>query len=209
MSVGLKKLKEKMELQPKYVATQQHKLNHNIFIFDCNSEIDAKGIVSICKKYNTDEYKEKETQSVYAWRSDYMFIDDRKIPEFDDLFNVTLSKVQQIKYNLNLSKINNYLYGVDHYWFAIYNYGDDSKVHNHLPVDLACVYYASVPENSAPLVIPSENNDIIITPVTGMLVVIPGLCNHRVPKSEHQGERIIVAMNLLKLKHKKFAKESI
>lgn len=207
MSNGLKKLKEKIELQPKYVVTQQHKLNHNIFVFDCNSEIDASYIASICKKYKTDEYKEKETQAVYAWRSDYLMIGSRKIPEFDNLFRVTISKVDQIKHNTNFNYYSDYSYAVDHYWFAVYHNGDDSKVHSHGSVDFACVYYASVPENSAPLVIPSEDNLITITPKPGTLVVMPGFCDHMVPKSEHQGERIIVAMNLVKLKNKKLVKE--
>lgn len=207
MSAGLQKLKERTELQPKYVATQQHKFNHNIFVFDCNTEIDATNIVSICKKYNTDEYKEKETQAVYAWRSDYMLIGDRKIPEFDNLFDVTISKVEKIKHNTPLSYVSGYSFAVDHYWFAIYHNGDDSKLHSHGRSDFACVYYASVPDGSAPLVVPCEENNITITPKTGMLVVMPGLCDHMVPKSEHQGERIIVAMNVVKLKHKQLAKE--
>lgn len=199
LQTGLQKLKSKLECRPKYTAYQTQTIVSNVYVFDCNPDIDAENIVSICKKHQTEQYKEKTTQSVYAWRSDYLPVAANLIPDLDKLFDVVLSKISNIDKHTNL---NRYVYEVDHYWFAVYNTGDGSLVHNHGEADYACVYYASVPENSAPLVLPSNEGNIIIDIKAGMLVVMPGLCEHSVPKSQHDGERIIVALNLFK-KHKK------
>lgn len=191
----LKKLKSKLEYLPKYTAYQTQTIVSKIYVFDCNSEIDPQSITDICKNHQTEKFKEKSAEAVYAWRSDYLRVAHNLIPDFDKLFDVVLSKVSNIDKHTNLSR---YVYAVDHFWFAIYNTGDGSTVHNHGDADYACVYYASVPENSAPLVIPSNNGEITIDIKSGMLVVMPGLCKHSVPKSKHDGERIIVALNLFK-----------
>lgn len=196
---SLQKLKSKSEYVPKFTALQTQTILNNIYVFDCSLDIDTESVISICKKHQTDQFKEKETVSVYAWRSDYLHVSDNLIPNFNNLFDVVLSKVNNIDKDTFQSR---YIYEVDHFWFAIYNNGDSSLIHNHGMIDYACVYYASVPKNSAPLIIPSHDGAITIDIKPGMLVVMPGLCDHRVPKSEHEGERIIVALNLLK-KHQK------
>lgn len=200
MLQGLQKLKSKIELQPKYTVVQPQDIISKIYIFDCASDIDSDGIVQSCKKYQTEEYKEKKsTEAVYAWRSDYIYLTNSSIVEFDSLFQLVISKMESIDYGISFSRYN---YIVDHFWFAIYNKGDNSKLHAHGWADFAAVYYAATPEKSAPLVIPSVGGDVTIVPKTGMLVIMPGLCKHEVPKSEHDGERIIVAMNLMKSKLK-------
>jgi hypothetical protein len=191
MSSFLQKLKEQTELQPKFVVKQEKVISSSIFVFDLNSDIDPNSVVENCKKYQLDAYRETATESVYAWRSDYYKIFENPMPEFVPLCEVVTSKINKIR-NTPYSLV------VDHFWFAIYNKGDSSKVHDHGWVDLACVYYASVPANSSPLIVPSIGKDITITPKTGMLVVMPGNCDHYVPKSEHEGERIIVAINMIK-----------
>jgi hypothetical protein len=188
----LNKLREVSEKNSKYVVNQTHKLFHRIFVFDLNSELDPSEIVQLCKTYQKEEFREKETQSVYAWRSDYTPTNKNPMKGFEKLLYLVENKI-------NSANIDSYTYLIDHFWFAIYNKGDNSKLHNHRVVDLACVYYASVPLNSAPLIIPSDDGDLSITPKEGTLVIMPGYCNHMVPKSEHEnGERIIVAMNAVK-----------
>lgn len=192
MSKIFDKLKEKSELQPKFIATQNVEFYFPIYTFDLNSEIDPDVIASFCKKYQTDKYKEQKTESVYAWRSEYHYVKNRDMPEFEILFEKTLDKVQKIwKRPWSIT--------VADYWFAIYNKGDNSMPHDHGDSDMAVVYYASVPKNSAPLHVASKNGVIKITPEPGMLVVMPGRCIHSVPKSQHEnGERIIVAMNIIR-----------
>lgn len=191
MRHGLEKLRQKTESTPKFTATQVKKVVSPIFTFDLNSQIDAADVVKICKKYQTAEFREKKTESVYAWRSEYLATVDNKIPEFSQLFQVVENKIAHIWKT-------GYSFTLHHFWFAIYQTSDSAKVHDHGWVDFACVYYAQVPDKSAPLVIPSSDEDIIIKPKVGQLVVFPGNCDHSVPSSPHEGERIIVAMNVVK-----------
>jgi len=189
---GLNKLKKATEKIPKYVVNQTQKLTHNIFVFDLNEEIGCHEIAQLCKNYQKEEFRERKTESVYAWRSEYTLVHNNPMAGFENLFSIVENKVNSIRFEP-------YTYFVHHYWFAIYSKGDSSIVHNHRVVDLACVYYASAPKNSAPLIIPNDNSRISITPKDGMLVVMPGRCDHMVSKSEHEeGERIIVAMNVMK-----------
>lgn len=186
----MNKLKQKLELRPK-VIKQQKIIECPIYIFDLNDDIDSNEIVEICHLYQTEDHKEKSIQSVYAWRSEYHKVSNNNMPKFQKLIDVVSNKIKLI-WKLP------YTYSVDHFWFAIYNNGDSAHEHDHGVADLACVYYASIPENSAPLILPTIDGDHKIQPKNGMLVVFPGLCNHKVPKSEHTGERIMVAMNIMK-----------
>ena len=197
MTNFLDKMKKKMQEQPtKFSATQRITVMHNVITYDLNSEINPEEIVKLCKKYQTNEFQESETASVYAWRSDYHHVAKRAMPEFDALFDVVHSKIEKFADK----ECSHYANLVDHFWFAIYQPGDYADSHNHGFAKYACVYYASVPENSAPLVLPAVGGeDITIIPKTGLLVIMPGQCYHKVPVSEHEkGERIIVAMNVFR-----------
>lgn len=192
------RLKEKYEAQPSFVALQQKEVSLPIYIFDLNPELNSEDILNLCKKYQTDQFKEQKTESVYAWRSDYYTVAKQAMPGFELLFEKVSNKIDKIWQKP-------YSFLIEHFWFAIYNKGDSSNPHDHSGVDLACVYYASVPENSAPLVITSKKENITIIPKTGMLVIMPGNCEHQVPKSNHEkGERIIVAMNVIRDNFKGF-----
>lgn len=191
MLKGLEKLKQKTESLPKYTATQVKKIESPIYVFDLNSEIDSQEVVKICHDYKLDNFKAKEEEAVYAWRSRYLNKTDNNIPEFLKLFQLVESKIKLIW------KMR-YSYTIDHYWYAIYEKGDSAQLHDHGWIDFACVYYAQVPDKSSPLIIPSTGQDIIIKPKAGQLVIFSGNCDHYVPISDHEGERIIIAMNVIR-----------
>ena len=195
MANFLDKLKKKIQEQPTiFSVTQQLTISHNVFTFDLNAEINPEEIVQLCKKYQTDDYKESKKEYVYAWRSDYQDVAKRTMPEFDAFFDIVHSKIEKIAGK----ECSHYADLIDHFWFAIYQPGDYSSTHHHGSAKYACVYYAEVPENSAPLVLPGiGGDDITIIPKAGLLVIMPGHCYHKVPVSSHENEkRIIVAMNV-------------
>lgn len=189
---NLKKLKQKREARrearPKHIISQPQTLPFNIYTFDLNSEIDPNQIINVCKAYDKEKLKEK-LGNVNATSTEY--IPYYTAVGFEDLFSAVEHKIKTI-WNLP------YTYIIHEYWFSIYGKGDSSSIHSHGWIDLACVYYASVPEGSAPLVIPTTGGQISIIPKQGMLVVLPGLCQHLVPESTHDGERIVVAMNIVR-----------
>jgi hypothetical protein len=185
---NLKNLKQKLEAQPKHVIIQHQKPELKIYTFDLNSDIDPNQIINVCKSYDKEKLKEK-LGNVNATSSEYIPYD--ATVGFEDLFSVVERKIKTI-WNLP------YTYILYEHWFSIYSKGDSSAIHDHSWVDLACVYYASVPKGSAPLVIPTTEGQISIIPKQGRLVVLPGRCQHLVPESEHDGERIVVAMNIVR-----------
>jgi hypothetical protein len=187
---NLKNLKQKLETQPKHVIIQTQKSEFKIYTFDLNSEIDPNQIIDVCKSYDKENLKEK-LGNVNATSTEYIPYHTTTVG-FEDLFSVVERKIKTI-WNFPY-----YTYLIYQYWFSIYSKGDSSAVHHHGWIDLACVYYASVPKDSAPLVIPIIGGEISIIPKQGMLVVLPGKCEHLVPESNHDGERIVVAMNIVR-----------
>lgn len=187
---NLRKLKEKKELAPKHVIKQPQLLEFEIYTFDLNEHIDPNYVASLCKSYDAEKFKER-LDNVNAKSTEYIKLRHTNLPEFENLFSVVENKIKLI-WKLP------YTFMIDHIWLTIYAKGDSTRIHNHGAIDLACVYYASVPKDSAPLVIPTIGSELRITPKPGMLVVMPGKCDHLVPKSEHDGERIIVALNLVR-----------
>lgn len=198
MKSHLQKFKEKIQSQKietkPNVIMQQQIVVCPIYTFDLSTDIDSNEIVKICHQYKNELYEGKNGKSVYAlyaWKSEFHLVRKNEMPKFNKLFEIVKEKIKEV-WNFP------YSYRVDHFWFAIYNNGDHAEEHNHGIADYACVYYAAVPENSAPLIIPSINGDVKIFPKKGMLVVFPGQCLHSVPISEHDGERVIVSINILK-----------
>ena len=83
---------------------------------------------------------------------------------------------------------------VDNFWSAEYTEGNYARKHGHYPSDWAVVYYIEVEENASPLRF-ADRLDVV--PEEGMLVLFPGILEHRVKPTT--GRRVCAAMNLHKL----------
>jgi hypothetical protein len=80
-------------------------------------------------------------------------------------------------------------------WGSIYQKGDYSEIHAHIPALYSWVYYVKVDENSAPLVFPNKPG-FTYKPKAGYGIIFPGWLVHEVPKHEDENERIIVVGNV-------------
>jgi len=74
-----------------------------------------------------------------------------------------------------------------------YEAGDHAVSHNHFPADFSVVIYLDVSDDSSPI---TFENDLTITPKSGMMIIFPGMINHEVPQTN--AKRIVLAMNLHK-----------
>jgi hypothetical protein len=87
---------------------------------------------------------------------------------------------------------------VDHYelyeaWYAKYDEGDRTKIHDHKFVPWSFVYFIKSPPESSSLYFPTSNKEI--TPDEGRIVVFPGNVEHYVPENKSNG-RVVLAGNL-------------
>ena len=87
---------------------------------------------------------------------------------------------------------------VDHYelyeaWYAKYDEGDRTKIHDHKFVPWSFVYFIKAPPGSSSLYFPTSNKEI--TPDEGRIVVFPGNVEHYVPENKSNG-RVVLAGNL-------------
>jgi len=84
-------------------------------------------------------------------------------------------------------------FAVASYWVSLYNKGDYTISHHHIPAPFAFVYFIKSPIGSSPLVFSTSNT--IIEPEEGKLVIFPGHLMHHVPKNECDG-RMVFSGNL-------------
>jgi hypothetical protein len=102
-------------------------------------------------------------------------------------------KVSRETLSCDLDQINVDLFTAD-CWCAIYEESDKTIPHNHFPSDFSAVVYLEAQPLCAPIIFA---NTIVVQPVSGSLVLFPGLLDHQVPPT--QGRRVVVAMNLFKI----------
>ena len=151
-----------------YTLDNYQELNNNL-----------KNIFSDFRK----KYPESDTNNVIGWHSHF----DTHIKE--PKFNILIDKIVDV--SMDFIKIKCNLYPLN-FWVMEYGKGNYAKRHNHWPATLSGVYYIDVEENSSPIIF--ENN-FVIKPRNGMLLLFPSIVNHEVPPS--QGKRIVASINLL------------
>ena len=78
-------------------------------------------------------------------------------------------------------------------WYAKYDEGDRTKIHDHKFVPWSFVYFIKSPPGSSSLYFPTSNKEI--TPDEGRIVVFPGNVEHYVPENKSNG-RVVLAGNL-------------
>ena len=91
---------------------------------------------------------------------------------------------------------------LDDCWGAVYRKGNAANMHSHYPYGKSFIYYVKAQEDSSPIVFDNTYyRDKVhkISPKTGMLVVFPSDCEHSVPASTSDDERIIISGNLFYL----------
>lgn len=80
-------------------------------------------------------------------------------------------------------------------WGSIYNRGDYSELHAHVPALYSWVYYVKVDDNAAPLHFPHEPG-MYYKPKSGDGIIFPGWLSHQVQQHQSDNERIIVVGNV-------------
>jgi len=133
------------------------------------------------------KYPESDNSNVKAWHSH--FDTHYKEPKFNILIDKILKKSQEfcqefLKMNCNLYPLN--------FWVMEYGKGNYAVKHNHWPATLSGIYYIDVEKNSSPIIF---ENDFVIKPKNGMLLLFPSIVDHEVPPSK--GKRIVASINLL------------
>lgn len=118
------------------------------------------------------------------------------LPGFNELTGIIhyLSEEILIQNNLN----QDFTLKMVDMWGLIYNKGDKTSSHDHIPSYLSGTYYVKCNETNAPLLFPELNYSI--KPTTGMIVLFPSNIKHEVPEEYSDDERIVVAFNLELLK---------
>ena len=152
-----------------------------IYTLDNHQELNnnLKNIISDFRK----KYPESDNSNVKAWHSH--FDTHKKEPKFNILIDRIMDASRDfIKIKCNLYPLN--------FWVMEYGKGNYAVKHNHWPATLSGIYYIDVEENSSPIIF---ENDFVIKPKNGMLLLFPSIVDHEVPPSK--GKRIVASINLL------------
>ena len=151
-----------------------------MYTLDNHQELNnkLKKIISNFRK----EYPESDNTNVKAWHSHF----DTHVKE--PKFNILIDRVMDASKDFINIKCNLYLLN---FWVMEYEKGNHTVKHNHRPATLSGIYYIDVEENSSPIIF--ENN-FVIKPKNGMLLLFPSIVNHEVPPTK--GKRIVASFNL-------------
>lgn len=118
---------------------------------------------------------------------------NNKLVPLTELVIKIAKRVSKETLSCDLDAINVDLFTAD-CWCAIYEQSDETIPHNHFPADFSAVIYLEASQESAPIIFA---NSILVKPVSGSLVLFPGILNHHVPPTE--GRRVVIAMNIFKI----------
>ena len=132
--------------------------------------------------------------NVKAWESGYLT--HLRSNKFNPIINLALNfcKVSLAHYYFSNPNIFNADYKCNNFWVAKYVENDYAIKHDHFPSEFSCVYYVDVKENCSPIIFEDE---YIVTPKNGMMLLFPGVIKHHVPPTKYQ--RTIAALNIDKI----------
>jgi len=112
-----------------------------------------------------------------------------------DVFNKFLDRTYEILSQLNLNTDTRYRLKILECWTAIYKTNHYTKPHDHKPSPYSFVYYLQSPNPPTPLIFDKCNYEIL--PQEDNLIVFPAYLSHRVPKHQHDQDRISIAGNVV------------
>ncbi len=81
-------------------------------------------------------------------------------------------------------------------WGLVYIKGQSTKVHNHWPSLWSYTYCIKACEKCAPLVFPTSETILEVTPKTSQMILFPSWLKHEVPTHTCDHERIMLSGNL-------------
>jgi len=118
----------------------------------------------------------------------------KALQTYNDIESKDISLINDwvISIVMNNKRYNHDLFIKDK-WIAIYQNGDYTNPHTHIPSVYAFVYFIRCPKNSSPLVFTTSRRKIKAE--EGKVVIFPGNLLHHVPKNKCDG-RIILSGNL-------------
>ena len=117
-------------------------------------------------------------------------------PKLQPLLDITADLIRKISidfFRMDLDGLNYDLLTADA-WCALYEQADSAILHSHYPADFSCVAYLDMEPGAAPIIFA---NALEVRPVSGSLLVFPGLLPHHVPATP--GRRVVAAMNFIKV----------
>jgi len=133
--------------------------------------------------------KRNRTTNVKALMTDWLMTDHKCFKHISDHVEKYIQDWHREKTDLNLTT------HMTTCWGSIYNKGDYSEPHAHVPALYSWVYYVKVSENSAPLRFLSDPS-FTFKPQSGDGIIFPGWLAHDVPVHDVDEDRIIVVGNV-------------
>tara|TARA_B100001996_G_C18331228_1_gene466433 strand:- start:63 stop:599 length:537 start_codon:yes stop_codon:yes gene_type:complete len=145
-----------------------------------------------CKQFRNN-FPTCNTSNVKAWHSNYFT--HELTNEFDPLIDVTLSKCRDVSKDFYcLPVMGSFYYRCDNLWLAMYKENDYTKIHHHFPSVWASCYYVDVNDDCSPITFGNKDDEHIIQPENGMLLIWSAMIPHRVMPTKN--ERTCICMNI-------------
>jgi len=112
---------------------------------------------------------------------------------FQKIRDIILDRVSE--YHL-FSGVPKELFHISSMWGAYYDIGEEAVEHQHLPNLLSFCLYLNVDENSSPIIFRDVDDEYVIQPDIGDIVIFPSWLLHSVPKHNEKTNRVVISGNL-------------
>jgi hypothetical protein len=176
----------------KNIGTNLH-LNRGIWVKSdrsqiiCKQSLFPKNYHDDIENFIKDNINESINSNVKAKMTDWKLNDNDILNPIKEwifnIINVEYSKFLHHHYNFCLENI----------WGIVYEVGDCTQVHDHLPYFLSFCYYIKCDNNSSPIIFSASGKKIQAK--IGRLVVFPSHLSHYVPKQK-VNQRICLSGNI-------------
>lgn len=193
------KLKQKLEIVPKFEITQKKSSIQPIWNYDFTNLVDNEEILSCINEnknnlqYNNDWLKEGAV--LHAKNSGILLRHQNQDLQLEKLFKQAEQKAEKIWHKLS-EWHSAYTFLLQQYLFTIYSTNQYIDWHDHGITDLVATYYVKVPKKSSNIIfLEDDRKEFQIEVKEGMCLFFPGSAIHKINPSKHEGERIIVTMN--------------
>ena len=156
-------------------------------ILDKHEELNyyLKKVILEHRKYNP----KSNSSNVKAWHSSWQTHLENK--NFQSIQDIVVNACDFI--SSEYFKCPGLYWEVKNLWAMMYEDGESTQRHSHLPFDYSSCYYVDVEPDSAPIIF--EKNLLTIQPENGMLLIWPSILEHEVPPTK--GKRMGISMNIV------------
>lgn len=199
--MSLNHIKFLQSLFPKHVVEQTTEFP--IYELDMTGILDNQKILDLIISSPTNFSKKERcillknqgnNENEGSYDSEYNLFENEKWQFFvNEVTKVVTLIESKLSKNRQIKSIPQFF----HLWYVWYNKDSSQVLHQHgWESKWAIVYYVQANKDDAPIIFQNKDEELVIQPMTGKLLIFPGKCWHKVAVQQANSKRIALVGNI-------------